>query len=376
MTEIGRHRANRLLAAIPDRELVRLAPSLQIVSLAPRFVLVEAESPLRYAYFPHSGVICLMAMMGKATAETATVGPEGFIGFEALLGGAVAGQRALVHVGGTASRMPVKRLMAVARQSGRLKGLLLGYVRYFILQVSQSVACNGLHSAHQRGARWKRGADAWIVGVFAAAAARTKARRHEQAGRRMSRLLNRTLGENIEIETVLAARLWAVSADINQLDNAMMNLAINARDAMPNVGKLTIETGNIYLDEAYAKAHMEVTSGRYVMIAVTDTGVGMSEQTIEKAFEPFFTTKESGRGTGLGLSQVYGFIKQSNGHVKIYSELGEGTTVKLYLPRAAGADLYAHEQVAAAPNPERQRSCPVRVGRRIGHHRGCRGILH
>jgi nitrogen-specific signal transduction histidine kinase/CheY-like chemotaxis protein len=162
----------------------------------------------------------------------------------------------------------------------------------------------------------------------------------------MSGLLNRTLGENIEIETVLAGGLWTVAADINQLENALMNLAVNARDAMPQGGKLTIETGNAYLDEAYARAHVEVTPGQYVMIAVTDTGIGMSETEIENAFEPFFTTKGPGRGTGLGLSQVFGFIKQSAGHVKIYSELGEGTTVKLYLPRVAGFDLQAREQAA------------------------------
>jgi PAS domain S-box-containing protein len=172
----------------------------------------------------------------------------------------------------------------------------------------------------------------------------------------MSGLLNRTLGENIEIETVLAAGLWTIAADINQLENALMNLAVNARDAMPKGGKLTIETGNTYLDEAYAWAHTEVTPGQYVMIAVTDTGTGMSEATIERAFEPFFTTKEPGQGTGLGLSQIFGFIKQSAGHVKIYSEPGEGTTVKLYLPRAPGGEIHAREQAAAPPPATQPRS--------------------
>jgi PAS domain S-box-containing protein len=172
----------------------------------------------------------------------------------------------------------------------------------------------------------------------------------------MSGLLNRTLGENIEIETVLAGGLWTVAADINQLENALMNLAVNARDAMPQGGKLTIETGNVYLDEAYARAHLEVTPGQYVMIAVTDAGIGMSEAQIEKAFEPFFTTKGLGRGTGLGLSQVFGFIKQSAGHVKIYSELGEGTTVKLYLPRVVGLDTHAREQAAPPRLAARQGS--------------------
>jgi signal transduction histidine kinase len=149
----------------------------------------------------------------------------------------------------------------------------------------------------------------------------------------MSNLLHRTLGEAIGVETVQAAGLWRVSADTNQLENALINLAVNARDAMPGGGKLTIETQNVYLDEDYAAANDGLESGQYVMVAVSDTGTGMPKDIIAKAFEPFFTTKEIGRGTGLGLSQVYGFVKQSGGHVKIYSEPGEGTTVKIYLPR-------------------------------------------
>ena len=169
----------------------------------------------------------------------------------------------------------------------------------------------------------------------------------------MSALLNRTLGENLAIETVLAAGLWTVSADVNQLENALLNLAVNARDAMPSGGKLTIETANIYLDEAYARAHMEVSPGQYVMLAVTDTGIGMDQETIDKSFDPFFTTKGPEHGTGLGLSQVYGFVKQSGGHIKIYSEPGQGTTVKLYLPREAAEGTKAAEpgimQPAAQP---------------------------
>jgi PAS domain S-box-containing protein len=149
--------------------------------------------------------------------------------------------------------------------------------------------------------------------------------------------LRRTLGEAVALETVLAGGLWQTFVDSNQLENAVLNLALNARDAMPNGGKLTIETANCYLDEAYVGEIAEpVRHGQYVMIAVTDTGSGMDKATLEKAFEPFFTTKEVGRGTGLGLSQVYGFVRQSAGHVKIYSEASEGTTVKIYLPRYQG----------------------------------------
>ncbi|HEX2116344.1 MAG TPA: response regulator [Alphaproteobacteria bacterium] len=163
----------------------------------------------------------------------------------------------------------------------------------------------------------------------------------------MSNLLNRTLGETIAVETVLAQGLWRTSVDANQLETAILNLAVNARDAMPRGGKLTIETANTFLDEHYAARQTEVMPGQYVMIAVSDTGCGMSNEVIARAFEPFFTTKEVGQGTGLGLSQVYGFVKQSGGHVKIYSEPGAGTSVKLYLPRLlAATQEMAPEHVA------------------------------
>jgi PAS domain S-box-containing protein len=150
-------------------------------------------------------------------------------------------------------------------------------------------------------------------------------------------LMRRTLGEAIVLETVLADGLWRTFADPNQLENALLNLALNARDAMPEGGKLTIETANARLDEAYASSLNDpVQPGEYVRIAVTDTGTGMDRPTRERAFDPFFTTKEVGKGTGLGLSQVYGFARQSAGHVKIYSEIGQGATVKIYLPRRTG----------------------------------------
>ena len=153
----------------------------------------------------------------------------------------------------------------------------------------------------------------------------------------MTGLLRRTLGEHIDVRVVETAGLWDVLADPAQVESAVLNLAINARDAMTAGGRLTIETANVVLDERYARGHAEVVAGDYVMIAVTDTGTGMTPEVIERAFEPFFTTKEAGRGTGLGLSMVFGFAKQSAGHVKIYSELGQGTSVKLYLPRVIGA---------------------------------------
>jgi signal transduction histidine kinase/ActR/RegA family two-component response regulator len=149
----------------------------------------------------------------------------------------------------------------------------------------------------------------------------------------ISALLRQTLGESVAIETVLAGGLWLTRVDANQLESALLNLAVNARDAMPNGGNLTIETANAYLDESYAESHPQVTVGQYVMLAVTDTGTGMTPEVISKAFEPFFTTKPLGQGTGLGLSMVYGFVKQSGGHVAIYSEPGQGSTVKIYLPR-------------------------------------------
>jgi PAS domain S-box-containing protein len=153
----------------------------------------------------------------------------------------------------------------------------------------------------------------------------------------MADLLHRSLGETIQLETVSSPGLWQAEADPNQLESALLNLAVNAKDAMARGGKLTIETANARLDEEYSAAHAEVAPGNYVVIAVTDTGHGMSRETLARVFDPFFTTKEVGKGTGLGLSMVYGFVKQSGGHVKIYSEPNSGTTVKIYLPRILNA---------------------------------------
>jgi len=171
----------------------------------------------------------------------------------------------------------------------------------------------------------------------------------------MNDLLRRTLGETVEVEMVLAAGLWPATADREQVESALLNLAVNARDAMPRGGKLTIETANVRFDDAYAAANVDVKPGQYVMLAVTDTGTGMAPEIAARAFEPFFTTKEQGKGTGLGLSMVYGFAKQSGGNVKIYSEPGQGTTIKFYLARAAdgaGAEP-ARPGPAESPRPAR-----------------------
>ncbi|QOZ35304.1 ATP-binding protein [Bradyrhizobium sp. CCBAU 53421] len=151
-----------------------------------------------------------------------------------------------------------------------------------------------------------------------------------------ARLLRPSLGEQIEIDTALEADAWPAFIDPNHMSTALLNLALNARDAMPDGGKLMLETSNVILDEVYAAANLDVRAGEYVMVAVSDTGGGIPAAIRDKVFEPFFTTKDTGKGTGLGLSMVYGFIKQSDGHLKIYSEEGHGTSIKLYLPRSMG----------------------------------------
>jgi PAS domain S-box-containing protein len=163
--------------------------------------------------------------------------------------------------------------------------------------------------------------------------------------------LQRSLGENVDIEAVGGAGLWQVEVDSNHLEAALVNLAINARDAMPNGGKVTIEATNIFADEEYCRRNPELTPGQYVVICVSDTGSGMPPDVLSRAFEPFFTTKEAGHGTGLGLSQVYGFVKQSGGHIKMYSEVDHGTTVKIYLPRHARRTEDEEEPIPEVAGP-------------------------
>jgi signal transduction histidine kinase/CheY-like chemotaxis protein len=195
----------------------------------------------------------------------------------------------------------------------------------------------------------------------------------------MTDMLRRTLGEQIEVEAVIAGGLWNTLADPNQVENAILNLAINARDAMPDGGKLTLEAANAYLDDAYAALHSEVTPGQYVMLAVSDTGSGMTSEVMTRVFEPFFTTKPEGKGTGLGLAQAYGFVKQSGGHIKIYSEVGEGTTVKIYLPRTRRAQdaadaanqqaaLGGSERILVVEDDEGVRAAVVDMLTDLGYH--------
>ena len=157
----------------------------------------------------------------------------------------------------------------------------------------------------------------------------------------LTNMLHRTLGETVELSTALSTALWETRVDPGQVESAVINLAVNARDAMPDGGRLIIETRNAEMDELYAAAEAGLSAGEYVQLSVTDTGTGMPEDVRQRAFEPFFTTKEVGRGTGLGLSMVYGFAKQSGGHLTIYSEVGKGTTINLYLPRHKEAEAVA-----------------------------------
>jgi CheY-like chemotaxis protein/anti-sigma regulatory factor (Ser/Thr protein kinase) len=161
-------------------------------------------------------------------------------------------------------------------------------------------------------------------------------------------MLTRTVGETIVVETILGSGLWPTHVDVSQLENAIVNLVVNARDAMPDGGRITIETANASLDEAYCRQFGDVAPGQYVLLSVTDTGTGISPENLSKVFEPFFTTKSASTRTGLGLAMIHGFVKQSKGHIRIYSEVGHGTTTKIYLPRMAGA-----ARIESAPAPAR-----------------------
>jgi PAS domain S-box-containing protein len=168
----------------------------------------------------------------------------------------------------------------------------------------------------------------------------------------MEDLIRRTIGPAIHLEVVLSGGLWTILCDPNQLESALLNLAINARDAMPDGGRLTIETSNAWLDDAYTATQQDLRPGQYIAISVTDTGTGMSAPVMARAFDPFFTTKPIGQGTGLGLSMVYGFVKQSDGHIRIYSEINQGTTMRLYLPRHwSGLKSDAPEELGNVADP-------------------------
>ena len=170
----------------------------------------------------------------------------------------------------------------------------------------------------------------------------------------LSDMLIRTVGETISIETIQGSGLWPTFADASQLENALVNLVVNARDAMPKGGQITIETANAYLDEAYCRQFGDVNPGQYVLLSVTDTGTGISLENLNRVFEPFFTTKGASARTGLGLAMIHGFVKQSKGHVRIYSEVGHGTTVKIYLPR-----MDAATRIESAPPPKREEGTQI-----------------
>ena len=167
----------------------------------------------------------------------------------------------------------------------------------------------------------------------------------------LSEMLTRTVGETVAVETILGSGLWPTFVDVSQLENAVVNLVVNARDAMPEGGRITIETANASLDEAYCRQFGDVAPGQYVLLSVTDTGTGISPENLSKVFEPFFTTKSASTRTGLGLAMIYGFVKQSKGHIRMYSEVGHGTTAKIYLPRMAGA-----ARIGSAPEAARAES--------------------
>ena len=188
-------------------------------------------------------------------------------------------------------------------------------------------------------------------------------------------MLRRLIGEHIELADSPAPGLGIVKADPGQIEQVLMNLAVNARDAMPRGGKLTIETANFELDERYTRHHVAVRAGSYVLLAVSDTGEGMDAATQARIFEPFFTTKEQGKGTGLGLATVYGIVQQSGGHIEVKSEPGRGTSFKIYLPRMNGPAEPMARPVTLAPVRARCRGDSARRGRRRGARLGVRSLV-
>jgi signal transduction histidine kinase/two-component SAPR family response regulator len=249
----------------------------------------------------------------------------------------------------------LERMHAQLHQSQKLEaiGQLTGGVAHDFNNILQVIISNqqmaqmeldAQHSAHQylQTASFAADRGAKLSSQLLAFARRQplqpKATNLGRLLRDMDELLRRALGESVEIETVVSGGLWITLVDPHQLENAVLNIAINGRDAMNGEGKLTLELGNAMLDDHYVSSEVDVPAGQYVMLAISDTGVGMSAETMARAFEPFFTTKGEGKGTGLGLSMVFGFVKQSNGHIRVYSEVGSGTTIKIYLPRCDQAE--------------------------------------
>jgi signal transduction histidine kinase/two-component SAPR family response regulator len=259
----------------------------------------------------------------------------------------------------------LERMHAQLRQSQKLEaiGQLTGGVAHDFNNILQVIISNqqmaqmeldANHSAHQylQTASFAADRGAKLSSQLLAFARRQplqpKATNLGRLLRGMDELLRRALGESVEIETVVSGGLWITSVDPHQLENAVLNIAINARDAMNGEGKLTLELGNAMLDDHYVSSEVDVPAGQYVMLAISDTGIGMSAEVMARAFEPFFTTKSEGKGTGLGLSMVFGFVKQTNGHIRVYSEVGNGTTIKIYLPRCDQAE----EEIVDVPIPQ------------------------
>ena len=238
----------------------------------------------------------------------------------------------------------------VAHDFNNLLSVILSYTGFAMEGLREGDPLQGRPPGGEEGRRARGGADPPAPGLQPQAGAAARAAGPEPDRRGVEKMLRRILGEDIDLIQTLAPDLGLTLADPGQIEQVLMNLVVNARDAMPEGGKLTIETSNVELDEEYAARHVAVKPGPYVQLAVTDTGCGMDEQTKARLFEPFFTTKEKGKGTGLGLSTVYGIVKQSGGNIWVYSELGQGTTFKIYLPRELSATTAAIRP-PAVPRP-------------------------